>query len=290
MIDENIISEKIKIIDDYMESLFVNQENILIEPIKYSLFSNSKRIRPLIMILLAEELSVPLEKILPFCSAIEMIHTYSLIHDDLPILDNDDLRRGKPTNHKVYGDAMALLAGDALLNYAHEIMIKSIEDKKDATACYNLSSNAGLYGMIAGQAMDIYAENHEITEEDLLYIHKNKTGKLLQSSFVIPFILSENLSDDETINKVNSIGQDYGLAFQILDDLLDLTSTEEILGKPIGSDDKNNKTTYISLYGAEKANKDYIKLKNRCLDGIKDILSDETFFYNFIDYTFNRNR
>ncbi len=283
--NNDFTKEKINIIDEYMESLFT-YDNLLVEPMKYSLFASGKRLRPLIMLLLAEAFDIPTEKILPFCSAVEMIHTYSLIHDDLPCLDNDDLRRGKPTCHKVFGEANALLAGDALLNLAHEVLLSNIEDKNEIKSAKILSTHAGITGMIGGQAVDVYAEENKISEKELLYIHENKTGKLLNACFVIPCVLKGY--DEKTINDFYKIGMNYGISFQILDDILDVTSTDEVLGKPVGSDEKNDKTTYVSLYGLEKAKEDYEKLKSKCLELLLNYVDKENIFYKFISETFSR--
>ncbi len=286
MTKDKLIEEKINIINNYMEKSFEEIDNTIIEPMRYSLFSNGKRLRPLIMLLLAEEIGLEVEKILPFCAGVEMIHTYSLIHDDLPCLDNDDLRRGKPTCHKVFGEANALLAGDALLNYAHEIILKNISSKEEIKATYILSNHAGVNGMIGGQVMDIYAEEKPITLEELNYIHKNKTGKLLSACFIIPCILKG--FDDKKVDDFYKAGMDYGVSFQILDDILDVTSTDEVLGKPVGSDEKNNKSTYVSIFGLEKAKSDYEVLVESCLDILKSNLSEESNFYKFIHSTFSR--
>ncbi len=286
MFKDKLIEEKISIINDYMEMTFSEIGSTIVEPMRYSLFSSGKRLRPLIMLLLSEELGLETEKILPFCAAVEMIHTYSLIHDDMPCLDNDDLRRGKPTCHKVFGEANALLAGDALLNYAHEIMLKNISTKEEIKASYVLSSHAGVNGMIGGQVMDIYAEEKPITIEELNYIHKNKTGKLLSACFVIPCILKG--FDTKKVDDFYKAGMDYGISFQILDDILDVTSTDEVLGKPVGSDEKNNKSTYVTIFGLDKAKEDYEKLVKSCLDTLKSNISDSSNFYKFIDETFSR--
>lgn len=280
-------NEYIKVIDDYLNSIFDGKDDLLIEPIKYSLFAGGKRLRPLIMLLLSNELKVDEKEILPFCGGIEMIHTYSLIHDDLPSLDNDDLRRGKPTNHVVYGEAFALLVGDALLNHAHETVLESISDKRGIDALLELSKSAGLYGMIKGQTLDVYAENNDISDDDLLCIHKNKTGKLLSACFSIPAIL-KNMSKED-IDNLRDIGMMYGLAFQILDDILDVTSTEKMLGKPIGSDLKNNKKTFVSIYGLEYSKNEYDRLKNMCLENLLKYCDKSSMFYNFICYTFKRD-
>lgn len=283
---DNLTNDKIEIIDNYMKSLFDGLTNLLIEPMKYSLFSKGKRLRPLIMLLLAEEMDVPTEKILPFCAAVEMIHTYSLIHDDLPCLDDDDFRRGVLSCHKVHGEAFALLAGDGLLNYAHEIMLKNIEEKHEIKAAIALSNYAGITGMIAGQALDVFAEENQISKQQLHYVHTNKTGKLLTACFIVPAILSGK--NDAEVQKYYNIGMNYGLSFQVLDDILDATSTDDVLGKPVGSDTKNSKTTYISLYGVEKSKEEYERLKTQCLTDIATEYTKDSDFYKFVLNTFDR--
>ncbi len=286
MENSELLKNKIKLIDDYLLSLFTDVDNMLVDAMKYSLFQSGKRMRPLIMLLLSEELDIPLEKILPFCASVEMIHTYSLIHDDMPCLDNDDFRRGKPTCHKVYGEDFALLAGDALLNFAHETLLKTIKTENEIEATYRLSNYAGIFGMIGGQVMDVFADKNKISAKELLYIHENKTGKLLTACFTIPFILKG--ADENKINMFYKIGMDYGTAFQVLDDILDVTSTDEVLGKPVGSDLKNDKTTYVSLYGLDKSKEEYERLKKECLNGISLEFNKDDAFYKFISKTFDR--
>lgn len=283
-----MISDKIKVIDEYMEMLFENKDNMIIKPMKYSLFSNGKRLRPLIMYLLANEFGIPKEKILHFCSSVEMIHTYSLIHDDLPCLDNDELRRGKPTCHIAFGEANALLAGDSLLNFAYEILFENIKTIEEIKSASILSNYAGISGMIGGQVIDVFAEQNEISDKELFYIHENKTGKLLTACFVIPVILKGY--SNEVFEDFYKIGMNYGIAFQIYDDILDVTSTNEVLGKPVGSDVKNDKTTYVSLFGLEKAEYDYNMRKNECLELLLKYVSKESDIYLFVKASFERNR
>ena len=197
------------------------------------------------------------KEIEPFMAAIEMIHTYSLVHDDLPAMDNDEYRRGRKTTHVVYGEAMAILAGDGLLNYAFETALHAFEDVSDktrvATALTVLARKAGIYGMIGGQTADIEAENleNQVTQEHLLFIHKHKTAALIQASMMIGAILAG--ATQEQIDIVEKAAYEIGVAFQIQDDILDVTGTLETLGKPIGSDEKNHKTTYVTLKGVQTA-------------------------------------
>ncbi|QED50169.1 polyprenyl synthetase family protein [Cytobacillus dafuensis] len=223
----------------------------------YSLEAGGKRIRPLLLFATLAAFGADTKKGLQTAAAIEMIHTYSLIHDDLPSMDNDDLRRGKPTNHKVFGDAFAILAGDALLTYSFQIITETPAEWANAEMKLNLidelSKAAGAEGMVGGQVADISGEEKELTLNELEYIHIHKTGKLLECSVISGAILSG--AEKETINILAEFAYHLGLAFQIRDDILDLEGTEDIIGKPVGSDTYNNKSTYPSLLSLEGAKK-----------------------------------
>ena len=255
---------------EYFESELYNQvsslnsaEPTLKEAMIYSLKNGGKRIRPVIMLATAELLGVDKKDVLSFAIAIECIHAYSLIHDDLPAMDNDDLRRGKPTNHKVYGEAMAILAGDALLNYAFELILRRVSDKNSISAGRLLALYAGAFGMIGGQALDILSEDKPLgdkSEETLYNIHANKTGRLLSASVLVPSCLAGNLHFDE----LSTYGKNLGLLFQITDDILDFTSTPEKLGKSVNKDKDSNKLTFVTLFGLEEASK---KAEKCYLDG-----------------------
>jgi geranylgeranyl diphosphate synthase, type II len=236
----------------------------------YSLLAGGKRLRPLILLSFCEDSSLPISDCLPFACAVEMIHTYSLIHDDLPAMDNDDFRRGKPTNHKVYGEAMAILAGDGLLNLAFETMIDaSIDNSNKLKAMKEIAFASGINGMIGGQVMDILSEDKIIDHDTLIYIHKNKTGAILKSCFVSGAILSNE--SKERIKLYELAGSFLGLAFQIKDDLLEATSTPELLGKSTYSDINNKKSTYVSLFGLKKANDDYINYSNKAINLLEEL-------------------
>ena len=252
----DILNEKITIINEelskYLPKIENAQKNIY-DAMGYSLFAGGKRLRPVIMLLVCDMLGGKTKEVLPFACAMEMIHTYSLIHDDLPAMDNDDLRRGKPTNHKVFGEAMAILAGDALLNKAFEIVSSAeYENQKNVLKAISILSNSsGTEGMIGGQVVDIEAENKSISSDELLYLHSLKTGAIIRSSGVIGAVMS-NASDKE-INAIDSFCYNLGIAFQIQDDLLDVLGNSELLGKNTGSDKENKKTTFITLFGVEKS-------------------------------------
>ena len=233
-------------------------QKVVFEAMRYSLTAGGKRIRPVFMLAFGEMFSVPQKRLLPFAAAIEMIHTYSLIHDDLPAMDNDDLRRGKPTCHKVYGEDIAILAGDGLLTRAFEIVVEAslarsgYELKNAVTAMKVLADYAGCMGMIAGQTVDLQSEHKEISAEELEYIHINKTGALIKASCVVPAVLAGNSLESNTVTNIENFAQSIGLLFQIKDDILDVESCQEALGKPIGSDKEQGKNTFATLYGCEK--------------------------------------
>ena len=228
---------------------------ILWDAMRYSLFTGGKRLRPQLLLAACTGLGGDDNIAMPFACSIEMIHTYSLIHDDLPAMDNDDIRRGNPTCHIKYGEAMAILAGDALLNLAFEIMGDACKEHPEhIEAMTTISRASGAYGMIAGQAVDILSENKSIDECALCYIHANKTGALFKACLDVGGILGG--ANDFQRSSLSEIGDSLGRAFQIRDDLLDITLSTEEMGKPAMSDIKNNKFTYVSLYGREQALED----------------------------------
>lgn len=230
-------------------------QNKVFEAMAYSLLAGGKRLRPVILLCVAEMCNKNAESVMPFACAIEMIHTYSLIHDDLPAMDDDDLRRGMPTNHIKFGEAVAILAGDALLNKAFEITsVYKSEDIKDENilkAIAEMSKASGALGMIGGQIIDIEGENKKLTLEELKHLHALKTGELIRAAGVCGAYLSG--ASEEEIKAVEEYCVALGMAFQIRDDLLDVLGNEEDLGKPIGSDKENNKNTYVSLTSLEEA-------------------------------------
>lgn len=233
----------------------LNAPEIIKESMLYSLEAGGKRIRPLILFATMEAFGVKPEKGLLTAAAIEMIHTYSLIHDDLPSMDNDDLRRGKPTNHKIYGDAFAILAGDALLTYSFQLITETPPEFASADMKIQLIKEmaiaAGAEGMVGGQVADINGEDKRLTLEELEYIHMHKTGKLLAYSAVAGAILAG--ANDKVVEQFRSFALHLGLAFQIRDDILDLEGNEEKIGKRVGSDEYNLKSTYPSLLTMEAA-------------------------------------
>lgn len=235
-------------------------QKTVLEAMNYSMLAGGKRLRPMMMQEAYRMFGGEGPEIEPFMAAIEMVHTYSLVHDDLPAMDNDEYRRGRKTTHAVYGEAMAILAGDALLNYAFETALKAFDrtthQDRVIRALQVLAQKAGIFGMIGGQTADIEAEagQKDVTEEMLLFIHANKTAALIQAALMCGAILAG--APQEDTDRMEKAAYNIGIAFQIQDDILDVTSTDEVLGKPTGSDAKNGKLTYVSLKGIEQARAD----------------------------------
>lgn len=255
------MKEKVEDIEKMLQEYLPKQkgyQSVIMEAMGYSLMAGGKRLRPMLMLETYRLFQGSCKAIRPFMAAIEMIHTYSLVHDDLPALDNDDYRRGRKTTHIVYGEDMGILAGDALLNYAFETAFREfVTDPQDSLligrALGVLGKKAGIYGMIGGQVIDVKETGHVVSKEVLDTIYVLKTSALIEASMMIGAIFGG--ASEEEVKKVEKIARYVGLAFQIQDDILDVTSTEEVLGKPIHSDEKNEKTTYVSLMGIEGAKK-----------------------------------
>lgn len=270
----------------------------VIDAMRYSFYAGGKRLRPMMMLESFRMFGGKDESIVkPYMAALEMIHTYSLIHDDLPAMDNDDYRRGRLTNHKQFDEATAILAGDGLLNFAFETvsnaMMKSVEAgdcdllKRQTKALQVLGRKAGVFGMIGGQVADIEAEKKEdATKEELLFIHENKTAALIQAALTIGAILAG--ADD--ISKTEKIGYNVGVAFQIQDDILDKIGDEALLGKPVGSDEKNEKTTYVTLEGLDKAQADQKQLSEEAIAMLNEITAEKVFLKDLIGSLVNRNK
>ncbi|MBF0537726.1 MAG: polyprenyl synthetase family protein [Nitrospirae bacterium] len=273
------LDDKKRIVEGFLSEYFKTpiQPSVLDDAMKYSIFAGGKRLRPVLCIAAYEACGGNGQDILPQAGALELIHTYSLIHDDLPAMDDDDLRRGKPTNHKVYGEAIAILAGDGLLTEAFHMFSHSSRVSVVAllAAIKELSSAAGLYGMVAGQAMDIISEGKVAQIDTLEFIHHNKTAALIRAALMIGGILAE--TDEQTLEALRRYGQGVGLAFQVVDDILDVTGTTEELGKPKGSDDSKHKMTYPALYGIERSRSIAADLVAAALDAIQP-LGDKAFW------------
>ena len=278
-------------VEEYLSSYFEDKGNYnkkVYESANYSLNIGGKRIRPILLLLTYSLYNDSYKDAIPMAAAIEMIHTYSLIHDDLPAMDNDDLRRGKPTNHKVFGEAIAILAGDALLNEAMNLMIDySIKNGISALrASKEIANAAGADGMIGGQVVDILSEEKDIiSEEELKYMHLKKTGELIRSSIVAGAILGNG--DESDIKKLDIFGQKLGLAFQIKDDLLDVLGSVEKLGKNTNKDEDKNKSNFVTMYGIEKCEYLCRSLTDECISILNDLTVDAKYLkeltFNLLD-------
>lgn len=271
------------------------QQRIIFEAMNYSVRAGGKRLRPMLMEETYHMFGGSSAVIEPFMSAIEMIHTYSLVHDDLPAMDNDEYRRGKKTTHAVYGEAMGILAGDALLNLAYETASKAfgmeVADARVARAFAVLAKKAGVYGMVGGQVVDVESEKSDdcpITREKLDFIYRLKTGALIESSMMIGAILAGASSDE--ISRVEQIAAKLGLAFQIQDDVLDVTSSLEVLGKQVGSDEKNNKATYVTFEGLDKAVSDVERISKEAEKLLDDLGYDDAFLKELFEYLIHREK
>ena len=293
MLDFNLQYQKyLSVFESYAEKYAADLQTepaVLGESMRYSLLSGGKRIRPVLALACADLLGVDEQEILPFALALEMIHTYSLIHDDLPAMDNDDFRRGKPTSHKAFGEANAILAGDALLNEAYALCFAQCsKGEKYVYAASFLNECAGIYGMIVGQSADLYysEKDAEISEETLSYIYEHKTGKLL----LAPVALASILADNKNYLALENFGRLLGRLFQMTDDVLDVTGDFKELGKTIGKDETENKLTCVRLYGLEGAKIRADMLANDCRAILESIEGDVSFLYALIDYVLNRNK
>lgn len=257
--------------------------DVIFDAMRYSAIDAGKRIRPVLAMAAAEALSGDSEKALPFGCSLEMIHCYSLIHDDLPAMDNDDLRRGKPTNHKVYGEGMAILAGDALLTHAFSWLFSQPAPPEQLVAIGKiLSDAAGVDGMLGGQVIDIAFEGKPM-EEALLYdLHRRKTGALLLAAVQIGAVIAGKP------DALNTYGKNIGLAFQVQDDILDVIGNEALLGKPIGSDAKNQKTTFVTLYGLDGAKALLHSITEKAVDSLSPFGEKAVFLRELALYLENR--
>lgn len=283
-----------KIVEQELAKLLPQKDEFppkLHEAMHYSTFSGGKRIRPIMVMKAAELFGIPYEKVIPTACGIEMIHTYSLIHDDLPVMDNDDFRRGKPTCHKVYGEALALLTGDALLTHAFATIAKN---SKIEGICPNavidviekISLAAGANGMIGGQTVDISSSGKDIDKDTLFYISRHKTGALINISLWSGARLAGASNKD--LERIKAFGENIGLVFQIVDDILDEKGDEKTIGKPIGSDTKNMKNTFFHLYGYDGCMKLVAQLSSEAKELISKYKNND-FFMELTDFLVNRS-
>ena len=277
---KSVLDECVKAITPELEKIYPETggiASVLYEAERYSLLSGGKRVRAALVLECCRLLGGKTEAALPFACAIEMVHTYSLIYDDLPCMDNDDLRRGKPTNHKIYGEAYATLAGDGLLTDAFAVCAMNPHVTGDcaAAAVALLSGAAGSYGMIKGQVMDIYGESHRLNEKELVELHMGKTGAMICVSAQLGALAAGYAPNSEMTEKLTAYAQMIGLAFQVIDDILDVTSSDEELGKSIGSDREKNKTTFMSFFTVDEAKEYAERLTNDAIAQIEGIDGSE---------------
>lgn len=267
-------------------------QKTIFEAMNYSVKAGGKRLRPMLMEETYRLFGGSGKEIEPFMAAMEMIHTSSLIHDDLPCMDNDQLRRGMPTTWVKYGYDMAVLAGDALMIYAFETAAKSFAMTADAgkvgKAIAVLAQKTGIYGMIGGQVVDVELTNQPVPQDKLDFIYRLKTGALLEASMMIGAVLAG--ADEAEIAKVEKMAAAVGLAFQIQDDILDVTGTAEQIGKPVLSDEKNNKTTYVTLFGVEKAGEDVREISDEAIRILKELPGENPFLEGLIQMLITRTK
>ncbi|MEH2942898.1 farnesyl diphosphate synthase [Lachnospiraceae bacterium KK002] len=259
-------------------------QKTVISAMNYSLLAGGKRLRPMLMQETYRMFGGRSKVVEPFMAAIEMIHTYSLVHDDLPAMDNDEYRRGKKTTHAQFGEAMGILAGDGLLNYAFETAAKAFETEpgnaRIGKAFQVLAGKSGIYGMLGGQCVDVEMEGKPVTEETLQFIYRLKTGALLESAMLIGAILAGATGSEQ--RQVEQAAGELGMAFQIQDDILDVTGSTEVLGKPTGSDEKNHKTTYVTLWGIEKGKAEVERLSRHSVELINTLVVKNEFLTNLM--------
>lgn len=266
-------------------------QSLIMEAMEYNLMAGGKRLRPMLMKETFEMFGGTSKVIEPFMVALEMIHTYSLVHDDLPSMDNDDYRRGRKTTHIVYGEGMAVLTGDALLNYAFETASKAFdlnpaESFRIGKSIQILGKKAGIYGMIGGQVVDVESVGQAISPEVITFIYSLKTCALIEAAMMIGATLAGASADE--IKSVESIAWKVGMAFQIQDDILDIISTDEVLGKPVHSDEKNEKTTYVTLEGLEKAKTEVARLSMEAISELENLKKQNPYLRWLIENLINR--
>lgn len=290
------MKQRIAYVEEIIESYLPKEEGFqktVIQAMNYSILAGGKRIRPILILETYRLFGGKQEKdVAPFMAAMEMIHTYSLVHDDLPAMDDDEYRRGRKTTHVVYGEAMGILAGDALLNYGFEVATESFKKKENlelATKAFTiLAKKPGIYGMIGGQAVDVENNDRPMEVDKLNFIHQLKTGALIEASMMIGAIMAG--ATEKEIQKVQEIAQDIGLAFQIQDDVLDVIGDEEKIGKPVKSDEKNHKTTYVTLYGIDQAKDEVRRLSKQAIEGLQGFSNQNIFLEEMVKYLISREK
>lgn len=295
---KELIQEKAEEIEQELRTFLPREEGYqktVAEAMNYSIMAGGKRLRPMLMRECAALFGEEPQNLLPLMAAIEMIHNYSLVHDDLPAMDNDEYRRGRKTTHVVYGEGMAVLAGDGLLNFAFETAMKAAHGREQAEDLLRviksvevLGKKAGIYGMIGGQCADLEAEagGQDLTEELLMFIHEHKTAALIQAAMMIGGIMAG--ADEEQITKLETCGYYIGIAFQIQDDILDVIGNEEQLGKPIGSDARNEKLTYVTMHGLEESSAQVRSMTQKALQILDEFPRENRFLKELVTFLITR--
>lgn len=292
---KNWIDEKVLKIEERLSTIIKEEDNpqkVIYESMNYSLLCGGKRLRPVLMLGTYELFRDNVEEIIPFACAMEMIHTYSLIHDDLPAMDNDDYRRGRLSNHKKFGEATGILAGDGLLNRAFETGLEAalksnVEITSSVKALYEIAKSSGADGMIGGQIVDIYGHDKISSVEELKYMYSLKTGAIIKSSVKAGAILGG--ADEKQLKALELYAENIGIAFQIEDDILDVTSTQEKLGKKIGSDIANDKVTYLSFASIEQSRKDVEKFTQEAIKSLETFGDRAVHLIELAKYLTNRD-
>lgn len=288
----NILNNDISIIERRLTDLLPeckDGQDEVVQAMRYSLSNGGKRIRPVLCLEFAKLCGADRYSALDFACAVEYMHTYSLIHDDLPCMDDDDMRRGKPSCHKQFSEATALLAGDALLTHAFQIISDSeLDDSKKAAACSLLAQNGGALGMIGGQVLDLKYESEAPDIRQILSVHRLKTGALISAACLLGCIAAG--AGEDRIAAASAFAYHLGTAFQIKDDILDITGSSEILGKPIGSDAENQKTTYVTIKGIEESQKDVERLTQAAVSSLAAFDGNTDFIITLARYLVNRNK
>ena len=288
----NELKKRVEIIDGELKKYVYKKDNRqkqIYDAMEYSLFAGGKRLRPILMLEICAMMGGSIDEVMPFACAMEMIHTYSLIHDDLPAMDNDDFRRGKPTNHIKFGEAVAILAGDALLTKAFEIvsLYKGSYPQRAMQAINLLAESAGTEGMIGGQVVDIESEDKDISAGELKYLHSLKTGAIIRSSCKIGALMAG--AGENEIKAADEFALNLGIAFQIRDDILDVIGSEKELGKPIGSDAEQKKNTYVKLFGIEESERLVEEYSQKAKDSLSVFGEKAGFLIKLTDYLICRN-
>jgi len=289
---EEYMKQRVNLINNRLDQILkIKWPEEIYQSMRYSVFAGGKRLRPLLTIMSYDIFSQDIQRVLDFACAIELIHTYSLIHDDLPAMDNDDLRRGMPTNHKMFGEAVAILTGDALLNLSMEVVFETIQkfnfDKDMIKACSYIFRSSGVEGMIAGQVLDILNQGKSISKDELFKMHELKTAKLIQASCVAGAIIGG--ADTKDIMLIEKFAYYLGIAFQIRDDILDYIGEEKDLGKSTKKDFYNEKPTFVSLYGIDKS-QEYVEKYSSEAQRIIETFDKNGYFCKLIEWLIRRNK